>query len=287
MSLMMRRSSSSSSRLECRISSSSCAWRGRDSATWVPPIRLASGVRSSCATSALKASSCRYVSCCRASAPLKATAKSASSTGRRETCSACACARRPQRARLDRQALQRPQAHSRDPAADEQHRQRGGHRQGRHRAGEDAQRPHVRRRIAADDQPHGGTVEEGSDVARERAHRLRRTPRGAARRCRRRCGSARSAARPWPYWKRGSSLRTQKRTRPSGGVSVSIFACTRAQRSSVPARSIEYCRFCRLVFSSSVWCRVELVLEHPVQDAADRGEADERRRREHRHQARR
>ena len=53
------------------------------------------------------------------------------------------------------------------------------------------------------------------------------------------------------YGKGLSALITQKRTRPSVGVSVSSLVCTRAQRSSVPVRSIEYCRFCRSVRSSS------------------------------------
>ncbi len=89
MSLTIERRRSSSSRLDCSVSWNSAALRGRDSATCVPPIRLASGVRSSCATSALKPSSCCQASSRRPNAPLKAMVRSSSSTGRRSTRNRC------------------------------------------------------------------------------------------------------------------------------------------------------------------------------------------------------
>ena len=58
MSLMITRSRSNSSRFDCSVRSIRSTVRSRlVSATWVWPIRMLTGVRSSCATSALNASS--------------------------------------------------------------------------------------------------------------------------------------------------------------------------------------------------------------------------------------
>ncbi|CFP62998.1 Uncharacterised protein [Bordetella pertussis] len=88
MSLTSVLRSSSSSRLEVSASRSSSAERGDDSVTWAPLIRVARGVRSSCATSALKPSIFWYASCRRSRVRLNEATRSLNSrsmptTGRR------------------------------------------------------------------------------------------------------------------------------------------------------------------------------------------------------------
>ena len=140
----------------------------------------------------------------------------------------------------------------------------------------------------ADDEAHRGAILQRLDVARHGADRCLDARQRRSCRCRRRCGPC-SASPPGPCRTGSAGRRSGPRSgsRPSEGVSVSILACTRAQRSSVPTRSIEYCMFCRLVCELLVLVLDQLVLEHDVQRGADAAaKVSSVDRREHRDEAR-
>ena len=126
MSLTIADRRCASSRLLSRVSCSSSADRSRDSATSVWPISAASGVRSSCATSALKASSCDTACSSRSISALNCSTQGSSSSAgsasesrwsSRRAEMARVCAARSFSGRSARFTCQRLPAHTIAPAS--------------------------------------------------------------------------------------------------------------------------------------------------------------------------